>query len=92
MTELRFIPALRYRSLTRFYDPAVRWALREREFKAQLVEQGSVAPGDRVLDLGYGTATLSLMVKRTHPKHTLWASTLTPTSYALRAKEPGGLD
>jgi ubiquinone/menaquinone biosynthesis C-methylase UbiE len=68
MTELKFIPALRYRSLTRFYDPAVRWALREREFKAQLVEQASVAPGHRVLDLGCGTATLSLMVKRTQPK------------------------
>ena len=68
MTELKFIPALRYRRLTRFYDPAVRRALREREFKAQLVEQASVGPGDRVLDLGCGTATLSLMVKRAQPK------------------------
>ena len=65
--KAEFIPALRYRSLTGLYDPLVRWALRENEFKTDLVEQASVAPGHRVLDLGCGTATLSLIVKRTQP-------------------------
>jgi len=65
--KAEFIPALRYRSLTSLYDPLVRWALRESEFKRDLAEQATVAPGHRVLDLGCGTATLSLIVKRTQP-------------------------
>lgn len=43
-------------------------ALREDEFKRDLVEQASLAPGHCVLDLACGTATLILIVKRTQPK------------------------
>jgi len=66
-TEGRYIPALRLRALTRFYDPAIRFTTREGAFKRRLLEQARVRPGDRVLDLGCGTGTLSLLIKQSVP-------------------------
>lgn len=59
-----FIPALRFRWLTRFYDPLVAALLREEQFKQRLVEQAGLKPSHHVLDLGCGTATLTIMLKR----------------------------
>lgn len=64
----RFIPALRFDWLTPLYDPLVRLTLRESSFKRKLVEQARIESGHRVLDLGCGTGTLSMMIKQTHPR------------------------
>jgi ubiquinone/menaquinone biosynthesis C-methylase UbiE len=32
-----------------------------------VVEQAHIRRGDRILDLGCGTATLTILIKRTHP-------------------------
>jgi len=64
----KYIPALRYDWLTPLYDPLQRWILRESVFKHQLVEQARIQSGQRVLDLGCGTATLTLLIKETHPE------------------------
>lgn len=53
--------------MTRLYDPLLRWTLRESTFKRKLVEQAHIEKCCRVLDLGCGTATLTLLIKRTHP-------------------------
>jgi ubiquinone/menaquinone biosynthesis C-methylase UbiE len=62
-----YIPALRFRALTRFYDPLVRLTTREETFKRRLLEQALPAPGASVLDLGCGTGTLAVLVKRRQP-------------------------
>jgi cyclopropane fatty-acyl-phospholipid synthase-like methyltransferase len=61
-----YIPALKYRWLTRFYDPVVRVTTREATFKEALLQQASIQDGHRVLDLGCGTGTLAYLVKRAH--------------------------
>lgn len=63
-----FIPALRYASLTRAYDVVVRMTTRERVFKRALIAQAGVAAGHRVLDVGCGTGTLAIWIKKDQPQ------------------------
>lgn len=64
----RYIPALGRDWLTPLYDPLLSWVMREGEFKRRLIRQALIRPGYRVLDLGCGTATLTILVKQTHPQ------------------------
>jgi ubiquinone/menaquinone biosynthesis C-methylase UbiE len=66
-----YVPALRYRALTRLYDPVVRATTREAEFKRRLLEQAAIAPGHRVLDLACGTGTLAIEAKLSEPGATV---------------------
>ena len=67
MEQQPYIPALGFDWLTRFYDPVLRATLREETFKRRLIEQAQIQPGHDVLDLGCGTATLTIMVKQACP-------------------------
>jgi len=62
-----YIPALSYDWLTSLYDPLIRWTMRESVFKRRLVEQAGIEKGHRALDLGCGTATLTILIKKTQP-------------------------
>jgi ubiquinone/menaquinone biosynthesis C-methylase UbiE len=66
-TQQPYIPALGFDWLTRFYDPVLRATMREETFKRRLVAQARLEPGHDVLDLGCGTATLTIMAKQTCP-------------------------
>ena len=63
-----YIPALRYEWLTSFYDTVMDKLMREGTFKQSLVRQARVASGHRVLDLGCGTATLTMLIKKAQPE------------------------
>lgn len=65
-TEESFIRALNYKWLTPLYDPLVAFTIRESTFKRHLVEQADILDGHNVLDVGCGTATLTLLIKQTH--------------------------
>jgi ubiquinone/menaquinone biosynthesis C-methylase UbiE len=64
----QFIPALRFDSLTRLYDPIVAVTSRERGFKRRLLEHARVKAGESVLDLACGTGTLAIDIKTQAPK------------------------
>ncbi len=64
----QYIPALRFGWLTPLYDFAQRWIFRESMFKTKMVEQAHIEYGHRVLDLGCGTATLTVLIKEMHPQ------------------------
>lgn len=63
-----YIPPLRFHFLTRFYDGLVRWTTREAVFKNALLAQLGSAPGERLLDVGCGTATLSVELAQRFPE------------------------
>lgn len=63
----KYIPALSYDRLTPLFDPLLRWSMRELELKRRLIVQARIEPGYRVLDLGCGTATLTILIKQMYP-------------------------
>jgi SAM-dependent methyltransferase len=63
----KYVPALGWHWLTRYYDAVVGATTRERTFKRALIEQASIANVRRVLDLACGTGTLSIWIKERYP-------------------------
>ena len=63
-----YIPAFSTRLLTPFYDFIMKWAAMEPIFKPHLVVQARLKSSHRILDVGCGTATLTILIKKTQPE------------------------
>ncbi len=68
MGQRAYIPALGQSFLLPLYDPLQRWIMREPVLKGRLVEETLIEPGQTVLDLGCGTGTLAVLIKKRHPQ------------------------
>src|SRR3954452_12483224 len=66
-TQPRYVPALGRLALTGLYDPLTRVLTREQTFKERLLDQASLTAGQRVLDVGCGTGTLTVWAKEREP-------------------------
>ncbi len=65
--ERSYIPAFGKRWLLPLYDPLL-WILGVDATKRRLIEQAEIKSGFRVLDVGCGTASLAVLIKRLHPE------------------------
>lgn len=66
--ENHYIPALGAHWLTPVYDFLFRIFMREATIKGQLIAQMKIGGSQKILDVGSGTGTLSLMIKKQHPQ------------------------
>lgn len=67
MARAEFTPAAGFVGLTPVYDVALRVLTRERRWREALIKQIGPRPGDAILDVGCGTGTLAIMMKRRVP-------------------------
>ncbi len=65
-TTRDYIPALGAHWLTPLYDPLIHRFMREDLLRERLVLEADILPGMRVLDLGCGTGSLAILIKRGH--------------------------
>jgi len=78
-----FIPALGHDRLTPLYDSVMRLVMREMRFKRRLAEQASLRAGQHVLDVGCGTATLTILIKQLYPQVDVTGVDIDPHILAL---------
>ena len=64
----KYLPALGHHRLTPLYYPVQRWLMQESRLERRLLKQAGIQPGQRVLDLGCGTGTLSVLLKQSQPQ------------------------
>ena len=62
-----YIPAAGEDWLLPLYDPLQRFVFREKHLRRGVLEQARIGPRSRVLDVGCGTGTQAVVIKRAHP-------------------------
>jgi ubiquinone/menaquinone biosynthesis C-methylase UbiE len=66
MTERTYVPAAGRDAFLRFYDPLTR-LFGGRKIALALLDQASLQPHFKVLDVGCGTGTVAVLIKQRHP-------------------------
>ena len=67
MSSQPFVPALRFKSLTRLYDFFIGLTFPEKKIKQALIDQLQLKGDETILDFGCGTGTLAIMIKGQYP-------------------------
>ena len=93
MGTAKFTPALGYASLTPLYDFVIRLLTREQHWRAQLLKQVAPKSGEAILDVGCGTGTFALELKRRAPEARVFGIDPDPAalSRAAAKSEAAGL-
>jgi ubiquinone/menaquinone biosynthesis C-methylase UbiE len=82
-----WIGAMGHGSRLDIYDPLVRFTVRERRFKKRLLAAAAIQNGFHVLDLGCGTGTLAVMLKRSEPRARVAGIDADPAAIALARRK-----
>lgn len=78
-----FTPALGRDDLTQDYDHVIAVMTREKKWRSRLLASMSLGAGEVVVDLGSGTGSLAVLVKRAHPTVTVIAVDPDPNARTL---------
>ncbi len=84
--ERSYIPALGKRWLLPLYDPLL-WLFGADAAKRPLIEQAQITPGFRVLDIGCGTGSLAVLIKRMHPEAEVVGIDPDPTALSVSERK-----
>lgn len=84
-----FVPALRFRVLTRWYDRILRCTTREKRFKRALIVRVSLPPEGTLLDVGCGTGTMTWWIHAQWPAATVIGIDADPDALAIARKKRG---
>lgn len=92
--EPRYVPALGHRFLTPAYDTVIALLTRERTWRKAFVKQIAAQPRDVIVDIGCGTGTLAVMLKRSSPYATVYGLDPDPDVLGraeIKARDGGAL-
>ena len=64
---VKYVPALGFKWLTRYYDLFLRITLPEKKIRQALIDQLQLQGNENLLDFGCGTGTLAIMIKEQFP-------------------------
>ena len=67
MSRIPFVPGLGFQLLTPCYDAFIALTMREARLREMLIEQMDLRSSRTVAEVGCGTGTLALMLKRRAP-------------------------
>jgi 2-polyprenyl-3-methyl-5-hydroxy-6-metoxy-1,4-benzoquinol methylase len=89
-----YTPALGHRALTPLYDFAIATMTREGRWRGALLRQAAPRAGERILDIGCGTGTLTRVLKRAAPDAVIMGVDPDPDvlARARRANVRAGMD
>lgn len=87
MPKTSFTPALGSARLTRGYDHAIRLLTREQTWRGALLRQVGPRAGETILDVGCGTGTFAIMLKRAAPQARIVAIDPDPQVLAIAAEK-----
>jgi ubiquinone/menaquinone biosynthesis C-methylase UbiE len=82
-----YIPALKYHFLTPIYDWLIRLTMPEMKVKNQLIQQAELHAGEKILDFGCGTATLTLLIEDQYPDCSVIGLDTDPQIMAMAIKK-----
>ncbi|MBA3670232.1 MAG: class I SAM-dependent methyltransferase [Sphingomonas sp.] len=83
--DVAFTPALGRAELTGLYDLAVKFLTREHIWRAALLAQLAPHDGESIIDVGCGTGTFAILVKKAAPKARIVGLDPDPKALALAA-------
>ena len=92
MSATKYIPALRFNWLTRFYDSLLAISFPDKKIKTALIVQLDLSGSEAILDFGTGTATLSIMIKQRYLNVKIAGVDVDKEILEIAKKKTGGLN